>query len=170
MRFETSTKIRSNMQADELARSLASAFAKVANKVTALPGGGFEVRGVETTFGSINRADTTLIRVQRATDGYLVTGEVNYRPSFMFWVFLLLGLFTWVLWILPIVFYLTQKSSVRTAIEKVFDRVKNEHGETGAAVSVSSASELETLHRLKEQGIISEDEFAASKTKFLARG
>lgn len=100
-----------------------------------------------------------------------MTGEVHYRPSFFFWFLLLILLFTWIGWVLPIIFYMTQKASVRTAVEKAFERVKNEfdQGSGHAAPAPSRAAELETLARLRDQGVLTEDEFQEQKRALLVK-
>lgn len=173
MRFEASTRIRTSATEAEVLRAVASAFRKVAGKVV-VKDGVVRAKGVEQSFGSINRADDTVARVREAEGGYLLTAEVHYRPSFWFWLFLLLLLFTWVGWLIPIVFYLIQKASVRTSVDRVLERVKNEfdaglQGYAGPPTAPSLADELEKLADLRDRGVLTDDEFAARKRAILGQ-
>lgn len=171
MRFETSAKITTGATQDEVTAALVRSFRKIAFSTTAPKDGLFTVTGIEQSFGSINRRDDTVVKVSPAAGGYLLTGDVHYRPSFMFWVILLICLFTWILWLLPIIFYMIQKSAVRTSVEKVFERVKNEFDAPASPSSVaapaSSIADLEALARLRDQGILTEEEFATKKRAIL---
>lgn len=60
-------------------------------------------KGVEATFGSINRADRTVVDCKKLPSGWLLTAEVAYRPSVAFWIILILMLFTYIGWLMGIV-------------------------------------------------------------------
>ena len=172
MRYEVSSRIRTIKPKEALLDTLYLQFSKVADKVVRGPEH-ISARAIEATFGSINRTDDTVITLKPADGGYLVVADVHYRPSVAFWIILIITLFTWIGWILPIAFYLIQKSSVRKTIETCLERVKNEFdgatGSTPAPVVTTQAdlANLESLARLKEQGIISESEFALKKKQIL---
>ena len=169
MRFEVSERIKTNRSQEELLRFLEDQFRKVSENVRRT-GQVIEVKSIEASFGSINRADTTLISLRKADGGWLVVAEVNYRPSVSFWIILIITLFTWVFWLIPIAFYLIQKNIVRTAVAESFMRVKNEFdqmgGESGQRTA-SSINDLEKLGSLKERGFITEAEFDAKKKQLL---
>jgi uncharacterized membrane protein len=75
---------------------------------------------------SIVRFDQTTVIVEPKEGGFLFVAEVSYRPSFTFWVILIMCIPTLVAWLVPIFFYHWQKETVRLAIGAVFERVKNE--------------------------------------------
>jgi hypothetical protein len=125
MRFEVSERIPTSRSAADILDALEQQFRKVSSSVRRV-GSTFTATMIGSTFGSINRTDQTTVSLKRVDDGYLVVADVYYRPSVMFWVFLVCGLFGWVLWVVPIVFYLIHKNFVRKGIEECLQRVKNE--------------------------------------------
>jgi hypothetical protein len=177
MRFEASCRVNTSADINTVAESVRQRFATIARSV-AVRKGLITAHGIETSFGSVNRTDHVGITIDPREGGYLINATVTYQPSFMFWVFILIGLFTWVLWILPIVFYLTQKTSVRTAVEKALDRVKNEFDQVivapvvipAASPSNSTVTAIQEAKALFDDGTISEAEFQAMKSKILAVG
>ncbi len=189
MKFEVSERIRTSKSQDEVLNSLESQFKKVA-RGTSRKGQVLAAVSIEASFGSINRKDTTVVEVERAEDGWLLVAKVDYRPSVAFWIIFCITLFSWVLWIVPVGFYLFQKNTVRSAIADCMQRVKNEHEQlvhvapsiaapsiaapsTAApstadpSISVTSLDALERLGSLRDKGLISDDEFAAKKKQIL---
>jgi hypothetical protein len=126
---------------------------------------------IEASFGSINRSDTTTVILKDTDDGFLVVGDVQYRPSGWFWVFLVCTLWTWVGWLIPIAFYLIQKRTVQNGAQEVFRRVKNEFMSSVAQNPnkqvLSGLDQLEKLAALQEKGVITEQEFQAKKVELL---
>jgi hypothetical protein len=109
--------------------------------------------------------------VRQLDDGWLVLADVNYRPSALFWIILLITLFTWIGWLIPIAFYLIQKNTVKAAIQGCLQRVRNEFEETvRASMPANAVSDLERLAALRERGIVSDDEFQAAKRRLLGVG
>lgn len=171
MRFEVSERIRTSRSREELLIALERQFEKVSDSVqkTSLT---IEAKSIEASFGSINRTDTTFVSLTKVDDGWLVVADVHYRPSFAFWVILIIGLFTWVGWLIPIAFYLIQKNSVRTAIYECLQRLKNEFDQiqvlqVNTQPIKSNFDDLEKLSALKDKGIISDSEFDAKKKQIL---
>ncbi|WP_417378780.1 SHOCT domain-containing protein [Gimesia sp.] len=140
---------------------------------------------LEASFGSINRSDTTRITLKQKPEGLVLLADVHYRPSFAFWIILILTIFSYIFWLIPIIFYLIQKNTVKSAIENVFNRVKDDL-ETGyhppnitetknlnsGTSSVSNTLEaeiklLEKLANLKAMGAISEEEFLTKKQQIM---
>ena len=83
---------------------------------------------------------------------------------------LIITLFTWIFWLLPIAFYLLQKNTVRTAITECLQRVRNEFDQSSGGSSQmasSSIGDLEKLAALKEKGLITDGEFEAKKKQLL---
>lgn len=169
MRFEISERIRTSRSQEELLTVLEDQFKKVSEGVQRA-GQTIEAKSIEASFGSINRSDTTTISLRKADDGWLVVAEVHYRPSVAFWIILIITLFTWVFWLLPIAFYLLQKNTVRTAITECLQRVRNEFDQSSGGSSQmtsSSIGDLEKLGALKERGLITDGEFEAKKKQLL---
>lgn len=125
MRFEVSEQIRTRRDKAHLLSALETQLRKVSRGVVR-NGDLIVASGIEASFGSINRTDRATVSVQMKDAGFLCVAEVTYRPSVAFWIILLLLIFTYVLWLLPIIFYITQKKTVRSAIADTFARVKNE--------------------------------------------
>jgi hypothetical protein len=169
MKFEVSERIRTSKSQDELLTALETQFRKVAEK-TQRSGQIIEAKSIEASFGSITRNDTTVVSMTKADDGWLVVADVHYRPSVAFWIILIITLFTWVFWLLPIAFYLLQKNTVRTAITECLQRVRNEFDQAIQGVSkpgTSNLDDLEKLGALREKGLISDSEFEAKKKQIL---
>lgn len=169
MKFEVSERVRTTRTQDELVNALEMQFRKIGNKTERVHQT-LIVKSIEASFGSINRSDTTTISLRTAEGGWLIVADVNYRPSVAFWIIIMLTLFTWIFWLIPIVFYLTQKSTVRNAIVECLDRIKKEFDGTTSSQSSSrgsSISDIEKLGALKDKGLITADEFAAKKRQLL---
>ena len=178
MNFDVSRRFSTQASLNEVVKFLEDSFRKTAETV-ANNGGTLTVESVNATFGSINRADKTIVEVKEKDSDTLVLATVEYKPSIWFWIFLVCGLFTTVGWLIPIAFYLYQKNTVKNGIEEVFNRTENEFrnskGSARATISSSSAtsgnedvsSKLEKLAALKEKGILTDEEFAAQKAKLL---
>lgn len=170
MRFEVSERIRTGKSKEELLESLDEQFRKISES-TNRSGQSLEIKSIEATFGSINRNDTTVLTLKELDDGWLVIANVHYRPSVAFWIILVITLFTWVFWLVPIVFYLLQKGTVQTAIKECFQRVKNEFDSGDRAIapkaSVLTFDDLERLAALKEKGLITDGEFELKKKQIL---
>jgi len=170
MKFEVSERITTSADKEEILRGLEEQFKKVSQSVMR-NGDSLVAESIEASFGSINRSDTTTLDIREMDDGFLVLANVHYRPSVAFWIILLITLFTYVFWLVPIVFYLVQKKTVQTGIQEVFTRVKNEFmSSSGTQPKKQGASDLDQLEKLaslKEKGVITEEEFQAKKKKLL---
>ena len=128
MRFEISERIKAHVDRDDLLDELEVQFKKIAQSVE-VGAKSLYVESVEASFGSINRKDFADITIRKKKTGWLCVAEVTYKPSVAFWILVILLLFTTIFWLLPIIFYLVQKNTVRDAIEKAFRRVRDEFEE-----------------------------------------
>lgn len=172
MQFEVSERINTDRSETEVMDHALIQFKKVSGNTKLNADGEIVAKAIEATFGSANRADTTVVSVRKVEDGLLMVADVHYRPSIWFWFWLIVLAFTYIGWILPIVFYLTQKSAVRKAIESCLQRVSNECSRSNRAPifgepKPSAMDELSKLADLKERGFITEEEFAAKKIQLL---
>lgn len=172
MHFEVSERLVTNESPEAVMEFAQRQFSKISNK-TRLEGVKLTAKMVEASFGSINRSDVTRLTLQRTGGGYLMVSETDYRPSGWFWVFLIILLFTYVGWLIPIGFYLYQRGTVKAAIESAINRIVNEFAVSPMAAGVqaaapsSKADELKKLAELRDSGILSEDEFTSQKLKLL---
>ena len=170
MRFEVSERIKSNeIASDVLLECLEEQFKKISESASR-SGNTIIAKGIVATFGSINRNDTTNITLRQVDDGWLLVADTTYSPSIAFWIILVILLFTYVGWLIPIAFYLYQQNMVRSAIAESFLRVKNEFDrplDKPSAVAGTSIENLERLATLKEKGVITEEEFIAKKKQIL---
>lgn len=138
MKFEVSEQIRTCQDRRAVLKTLEVQLKKIST--VRVEGDVITARAIENTFGSINRYSGAVVTVQQGETGVLCIADVTYRPSVMFWIFFVLGLFAYgLLFWIPIVFYLTQRKTVRSAIVDVFARVKNEF-EIGHALAVNGGS------------------------------
>ncbi len=129
MRYETSERITSNRPKSDLLEVLREQFSKISDGIRQ-DGGTLTAAAIATTFGAINRWDRTTISIRTCDGGYLIVADVNYRPSGFFWIFFVLGLFGYfVVWIIPVAFYLYHQSVVKNAVATCLLRVKNEFNE-----------------------------------------
>jgi hypothetical protein len=127
MRYEVSERFRSLKTADEVWRVVLEQVNKISDGVSH-ENDGVIAHGIVATFGSINRTTAAKVRVQPREAGYLLTADVSYTPSPLFWVFFIIGLFTpgFVWFAIPLGFYLYQKGMVRDALQQAFKRVRDE--------------------------------------------
>lgn len=173
MRFQVTERITTNAALTDVGASLQSNFQRIASSAK-LVGPILRVTSIQASFGSINRTDVTDIEVRPAENGYLLVADVKYRPSVMFWVILIITLFTWVFWLIPIIFYILQKDTVKRGIEEGFRNVKNEIGSSVSpdqnpvvASPNSAIADLEKLGSLLTQGLITQQEFEEQKRQLL---
>lgn len=171
MRFEVSERVSTSVDESKLIKFAENQLKKIANRVWNKKGI-LSAKSIEATFGSINRHDITTVSFQPNQGGYLVVAETRYRPSLMFWVFFVAGVFTYVGWIIPIIFYLYQRSTVKSAMEAFTKRIKNEFDNHQVSVKLTDdqrISELQALADLHAKGILDDAEFQHEKSKLLAR-
>ena len=173
MKFDVSRRFQTKNSEEEIAKFLEDLFRKNSNSAN-YNNGVLTVDLINPTFGSINRKDKTVIEIKPKDNETLLVANVEYKPSGWFWFFVICGLFTTVAWLIPIIFYLYQKNTVKTGIEEIFSRTENEFRETNKSSSAASTeqpedpvSKLEKLAVLKEKGILSEEEFIKQKQKIL---
>lgn len=172
MKFQVTDRIQTNASATQLLDALENQFKRKSESQSRI-GDAIRVNSIEASFGSINRSDKTDITVRPADGGYLMVADVKYRPSVWFWVILIVTLFTYVLWLVPIVFYLIQKKTVKEGIEDCFRNTINEFGAAPNAGAIagspsstqSSIADLERLAGMLQQGLITQAEFDAHKAK-----
>lgn len=169
MKFDVSERIQTKKTKGEIFESLENQFRNI-SKTTARNTDNLTVGIINPTFGSINRKDTTIITIEEKTDGYFINAAVNYKPSVAFWIIFCILIFTWVLWLLPIIFFIYQKKMVKTAITEVFNRTKNEFFDSKKDNSIGEDdkfTKLEKIGTLRDKGIISQEEFEKQKKEIL---
>jgi len=124
MKFEVSERIISMKSQDEILAALEVQFNGVSKKVL-MSGKTIVVDTIKSSLISGLRSDITTISLKKEDGGWIAIADVQYRPSVSFWISLVvLLLFTWVGWIVPIIFYQIQKKTLRTAITECFQGVK----------------------------------------------
>lgn len=170
MQFEVSERIDTSVPRKDVMNLALEQFRKISDSVK-IDGERIVARSVEATFGSINRADRTVIDCKKLPSGWLMAAEVSYRPSVVFWVFFLASLFTYVGWIIPLAFYLLQRNTVKAAVTSALNRVGNELRQapthTSVAAPSSSIDQLAKLADLKDRGFLTDEEFANKKIQLL---
>ena len=124
MRYELAQTISSD-DPGHVAELLESQLKKISSSCLR---SGLEVTatGVEGTFGSIHRTSIAACKVRSAAGRTLITADVVYKPSLWFWCSELFLIFTLIGWAIPLIFYLSQRGTVKNAISTVLDRVKAE--------------------------------------------
>ncbi len=85
-----------------------------------------QIKGIKASLGSINRVDYTRLEVLETEEGFLLQARVNYRPSAVFWILLGLLLLTYIMWLIPLIFYFTQRQTVQISIQEVLERVRQD--------------------------------------------
>lgn len=173
MHFELSERLVTNEPAENVLAFAAKQMAKVSSKTKIRDGNKILVKSVDASFGSINRSDDTVITVQPVQGGHIILSETHYRPSLGFWILFIALLFTYVGWIIPLVFYFHQRGTVKSAIQSCMDRIKNEfninplvHATAGSGGHIDN---LKKLAELRDAGVVSEDEFQQEKAKLLGQ-
>ena len=172
MNFDVSRRNQTKQSKNDVFEALETQFRKISSQ-TNKSGDILVVKVINPTFGSINRADITTVSIEQKEDGFFINAEVKYKTSDMFWVFLIILLFSTVGWLIPIVFFFYQKNTVKTAIEEVFNRINDEF--YGHSVSkpdntnstIDHFAELEKLANLRDKGILNQEEFEERKKKIM---
>ena len=174
MRYELSRRVHTSVSEEELLAALHHQLKKISGTVRR-DNHQVVARKIENTVGAPFRTTQATITARSTDDGYLLVAEVVYKPSLVFLVAFLSGLLFLFLWIIPVAFYLGQKGSVRTAIERALSRVRDEfdgsgsyNGPTSKSPPVSMAAELSALDKLRADGVLTMDEFVAGKRRLLA--
>ena len=166
MKFVLTETIKSD-QSDAILESLEQQF-KMVSESTTRNGNVIVATSIQASFGSINRSDDTNVSIKNTKNGLLIVAEVDYRPSFAFWIFFVLTLFSWVLWIVPVFFYLNQKSTVKECIKDVFKTVKDEHEQADFLLKKNdNILDIQRYAELRDKGHITEDEFQKKKKELL---
>ena len=171
MKFEISKRFHTNASTSTITTFLVSSFRNTAENVHN-NGMYLSVDAVNATFGSINRTDKTDVYITVKDEDVLLVANVTYRPSIWFWIFIICGIFTTIGWLIPIVFYLYQKNTVKVGIEEVFNRCENEFRNNDNKLGISSddvSLKLQKLKSMKEQGLISEEEFNKKKSELIEK-
>lgn len=176
MNFDVSKRFQTQASPDDVTKFLEEAFRRSASKVSNF-GDKLTVEVVNPTFGSINRKDITNVDVRQKDGDMILTANVNYAPSVMFWVLFVVLIFTTICWLVPIAFFFFQKKTVKTGIEEIFDRTATEFVSSGisrkapsAQMAISTddvATQIEKLSGLVEKGLLTQEEFVVQKTKIL---
>ncbi|HBJ35381.1 MAG TPA: hypothetical protein DDZ51_11650 [Planctomycetaceae bacterium] len=167
MQFQLTDRIQTNVPAGRLLDSLENQFRGKSKSLNRI-GDSLSVHGIEASFGSINRTDRTDVTVRPANGGYVLVADVKYSPSVFFWIILIVTIFTYVFWLIPIAFYLLQKKTVKEGIQDCFRNVINELGGVNVDAPQSlqtSIADLERLGGLLQQGLITQAEFDGQKAK-----
>lgn len=175
MNFDVSRRFRTNASQNDISQFLEDSFRRTAENVLRNNRGGLEAHSINATFGSINRKDTTIVDIREKDGEVLLVANVSYTASGWFWAFLILGLFTTIGWAVPVIFYFYQKTTVKTAIEEIFNRTESEFRDSNntsaknrSSVSIDDAAEkIEKLASLVEKGLMTKEEFDAQKAKLL---
>ena len=167
MKFEVSERIISSAPQNIILAALEEQFRKTSGNVTQ-DGEVLKVNMIEASFGSINRDDKTSVKINAKDDGYILLADVQYNPSIFFWIFILIGIFTTVGWLIPVAFFLIQKNSVKQSVESTFSRIRNEFSDSASPKpSNGLITDLESLADLKSKGIITDEEFLLKKAQIL---
>lgn len=184
MKFQNSQKLVTTTSQEHIFAILEEQFQKVSEHVERMPNV-LVVKSIQATFGSINRTDVTRISIKPKDGRYTLVSETEYSPSRWFWIFFACGLlFSLLGCIVPVGFYLWQKTLVKKTIDDVFRRVEDELDDQPASgpaqVAMSSVvaprpavtandelSQIERLAQLMRDGTITKEEFDAKKRQLL---
>lgn len=126
MKFELSQQLRTQADLETIILVLAEQLKKVSTTVDLTDEGTITATRIDPTIASIVRFDRTVVSIAENEGRVLLVADVRCRPSALFWAILIMCIPTFVAWLVPIGIYLSQKGSVRSAIEAVFKRVKDE--------------------------------------------
>jgi len=125
MRFTLSEKIITTANISKVKNTLKNNLSEI-SRYTEINNSKILVEGVHETFGSINKKDNSEIEIKELDKGFLIKCHVNYRPSFAFWIILLITLFTWIGWLIPIIMYFYHKSLVENTLKEALKNSKDE--------------------------------------------
>ena len=172
MNFDIIKRFHTNASTSNITSFLESSFSKAAETVHN-DGIHLIVESINATFGSINRSDKTEINITAKDEDVLLVANVIYKPSIWFWIIFISCLFTTIGWLIPLGYYFYQKNTVKTAIEEIFNRCENEFRNSNNApleISTDAVSlKLSKLKEMKDQGIITEEEFNKKKAELIEK-
>jgi Short C-terminal domain len=170
MYFEVSERLITNEAPEAVMEFARQQFAKISRK-TELKAGVVHAGLIDASFGSINRSDITKVQLSRIGGGYVLVSETKYRPSLALWIFLVVLIFTYIGWLIPIAFYLYQRGAVKNAIQSSMDRIVNEFSVPPSQFNppphTSTADELKKIADLRDSGHLTADEFDTQKQRLL---
>ncbi|HRI01888.1 MAG TPA: SHOCT domain-containing protein [Saprospiraceae bacterium] len=131
------------------------------------------VVGYVPTFGSINRYDRTEFNISKSDNSIVLNASLKYVTTFWFWLFFIIGAFTYIGWIIPVIIYFYHRGLVTKQVEKIIQNTYEHFNSTNPIVIKSEdndqvESKLEKLFDLKNKGIITEEEFLTRKSKLLS--
>jgi uncharacterized membrane protein YciS (DUF1049 family) len=170
VRFEVSGRVTTGASVDAVISFTKNQLSKISRHVERR-GDILHATSIEASFGSINRSDDTNVSARPVEGGYIMVAETHYRPSFVFWLFFIAALFSYVGWIIPVIFYFYQRGTVKAALESLFKRVGDEFVSPPepAATQNGTIADLQALADLRAKGILNDEEFEREKLKVLAR-
>ncbi len=171
MKFATTQLIKTAAGAEQLLDALSEAFSPISESVER-GRSSVVAKQIENTFGSINRDDQTTLTLRQKSNGWLITAETEYKPSKWFWIILVITLFTWIGWLIPLGMYLYHKTLVKGGVENALRKVNDELEEdeveqTTFSPKNTAVNEVQQLASLLQQGLITQKDFEAAKRKAL---
>jgi hypothetical protein len=174
MRFELSERVYTERGENEIMDDILRHFKRIA-EAAKISDTEIVVTDIEATFGAIIRKDRTNISLARFKNGYSVVADVRYGPSFLFWVFVLIGLFfsAGAGSLIPIGLYFWHKNIVRKAVGATLGRISDDFNNNlsreayDAPRATNATDELSKLAELRERGYLTDEEFASRKKQIL---
>lgn len=119
-------KIITTSKISEISEKLEKNFLNIANTVK-IRNKKIHIFGLcSDVLGSINRKDFTEVKIKKLNNGFLIKCHVYYKPSNFFWIFFILGVFSGILWIIPLIIYFYHKNLIKNAIKEVLKSSKDE--------------------------------------------
>jgi hypothetical protein len=174
MRFESSERVYTDLGENEVMDDILRHFKRIA-EAAKVSDTEIVVTDSEAAFGAIIRKDKTTISLTRIINGYSVAADVRYGPSFLFWVFVAIGLIfgAGAGSLIPIGFYFWHKNIVRNAVGATLRRISDDFSNTlpreayKAPRATNATDELLKLAELRERGYLTDEEFASRKMQIL---
>ena len=126
MKFELTQQLRTQADLETIILVLAEQVKSVSAAIDVTDEGVITATRIQPSIASLLRFDRTIISVETNEDRVLLIANGSCRPTALFWVILILCIPTFVAWLLPIGIYMYQKGVLKSAVEAMFKRVKDE--------------------------------------------
>ena len=180
MRFELSEPVYTHGSKNEVLDNVLRHFRKTAEAVKTSDTE-IAVTDIEATLGAQIRKDKTSVSLTRINNGYSVSADVRYNPSFLFWLLLPLGVLLPVVgWLIPIGLLIWHYNIVKKSVGATLRRISYDintassgegyqaPGEGYQAPGPTNVTdELVKLAELRKHGDLTDEEFTLRKRQIL---
>ncbi|HYU46595.1 MAG TPA: hypothetical protein VEK84_10520 [Terriglobales bacterium] len=156
MQFEISQRIHTSASECQILDFLEARLRIVAQEVTRSDEGLIVRKIIKETVGTTDRG---VISLRKKQDGYACVAAVNHRATVGLVITFFLLVFTWVFWVLPIIWVWYQKKNIRASVVDILARTRDEF-ENEPASTGTGASAVSRPEELKKEYVVQDEDVA----------